>query len=958
MKKALLAVCVLALFAPSLIAQNKKVLTLADYGQWKRITSTVMSDDGKWVSYTYSPNDGDDTLVVKPFDGATSYTITSGAAAGGRGGRGGGGGGGVQFAPDSRFVAYFVNPPSASARGRGAAGAQGRAGAAGAAGTQVRRLEILDLTNGSKYELPNVSGFQFSKDSQWLAAKMNGTAGAAQRGTDLLLRKLATGVNQNIGNVYQYEFDSTGKTLVYTVDAAGQLGNGVYVNNLATGEMRALDNAAKEYDALSVRDDSKAILVLRGEKPAGKELKENTLVIWTDPANAKIEWDLSKDSSAPNGFVVSEFSAPRWSKDGSKVFFGIKEQDLATPTPPAPNAAGAAAPAGSAASSPPAEKANLDIWHWKDTDLQSEQMLRIAQTRRSTYAAVFHVASKKFVRLADDAIPTVTPTTDDQWAIGADGDPYERDFSEGQPSRSDYYAINTSTGARTLIAKRLLRSYGTSPDSQWFLYLDAGHVTAHNIVTGKKVVVDALTKSFINTDDDHAAEKSIFGLAGWAKDGKSVLLYDKYDLWSLPLDGTKGRMLTGGAGAKDSVVLRLAGALNQSDPDLDLFQGGGRFGGAGNTGVDVSKPLTLTAYGDWTKKSGYWQIPAGGGTPAQLIWADANIGGAQKSKAGDRVLFTQQTFTTPPDVWVANPAFSSAKKLTDSNPHISEYAWGSKTLVDYANSKGKKLQATLTLPAGYQPGKKYPMLVYIYEIMSNTHHQFSMPVYDDRPHMSTYASDGYLVLQPDIVYEIGKPGSSALDCVTAAVKKVVELGYADPAKIGLQGHSWGGYESSYMVTQTNMFAAVVTGAPLTNLTSMYNLLYKQNGAWNGGILETSQGRMGANVTPWNSGELYASQSAVFNVAKISTPFMIMQGTADGAVDWNQGLEFYTAARKAGKQVIFLSYPGEPHHLAILANQKDFQVRMKQYFDHYLKGGPEMEWMKNGLPQTKKGEAIK
>jgi dipeptidyl aminopeptidase/acylaminoacyl peptidase len=415
-------------------------------------------------------------------------------------------------------------------------------------------------------------------------------------------------------------------------------------------------------------------------------------------------------------------------------------------------------------------------------------------------------------------------------------------------------------------------------------------------------------------------------------------------------------------------VLRLAAALNASEPDLyadepmpapdDQFQGGGRFGGAGNAAVDLSKPLALTAYGEWTKKSGYWQIPAGGGQPSPLIWADANIGGAQKSRSGDRVLFTQQTFTQPPDAWFSNAQFSAPRKLTDANPQISEYAWGSKKLIDYANSKGRKLQATLTLPAGYEPGKKYPMLVYIYEIMSNTHHQFSMPVYDDRPHMSAYASDGYLVLQPDIVYEIGRPGSSALDCVTAAVKKVIELGYADPAHIGLQGHSWGGYESSFIVTQTNMFAAVVTGAPLTNLTSMYNILYKQNGAWNGGILETSQGRMGANVTPWNAPALYESQSAIFSVAKIQTPFLIMQGTADGAVDWNQGLEYYTAARKAGKNVIFLSYPNEPHHLAIKANQIDFQTRMKQYFDHYLKGGPEMEWMKNGLPQTRKGAAIK
>jgi dipeptidyl aminopeptidase/acylaminoacyl peptidase len=307
---------------------------------------------------------------------------------------------------------------------------------------------------------------------------------------------------------------------------------------------------------------------------------------------------------------------------------------------------------------------------------------------------------------------------------------------------------------------------------------------------------------------------------------------------------------------------------------------------------------------------------------------------------------------------VSDASFASPRKITDANPQIADYAWGKRVLVDFANSKGRKLQATLTLPANYQPGKKYPMLVYIYEILSNTHHTFSMPVYDDRPHMSAYASDGYLVLEPDIVYDIGKPGSSALDCVTAAVKKVLDLGYADPQHIGLQGHSWGGYESSFILTQTNIFAAVVTGAPLTNLISMYDELYKQTGTWNGGILETSQGRMGANVTPWNAKELYESQSAIFNVTKIQTPFMILQGTADGAVDWDQGLEFYTAARKNGKNVIFLSYPDEPHHLAKTPNQKDFQIRMKQYFDHYLKGAPEPEWMKNGLPQVRKGEAIR
>jgi dipeptidyl aminopeptidase/acylaminoacyl peptidase len=244
--------------------------------------------------------------------------------------------------------------------------------------------------------------------------------------------------------------------------------------------------------------------------------------------------------------------------------------------------------------------------------------------------------------------------------------------------------------------------------------------------------------------------------------------------------------------------------------------------------------------------------------------------------------------------------------------------------------------------------------VYFYELMSDTHHTFSFPVYDDRPHMSTYASNGYLVLQPDVRYEIGKPGTSALDCVTSAVKKVIELGYADPAHIGLQGHSWGGYQSSFIVTQTDIFAAVVTGAPPTDLTSFYDTLYRSSGTIQHGITEVGQVRMGAGVTPWSARDLYESQSPVHNAPKIKTPFMILQGTADGSVDAGQGLEFYAAARRLGKQVILLSYPDEAHHLGRKENQKDFQIRMRQFFDHYLKGAPAPQWMTDGVPQLKKG----
>lgn len=943
----------LFLLAPleSATAQALKVLNLPDYGRWNRITSSGLSPDGKWMSYAYQPNEGDATLFVKQLDGDKVFSIPIGSApapadgaAGGGGGRGGAGGG-VQFSDDSRFVVYYVNPPEAAGRGGagGAGGGRGGRGGAPAGGAPagaarpVRRLEVLDVTTGEKYPVPNANSFKFAKGSAWLAVRLNkAPADTAFKGSDLVLRDLKNSTTRNVGNVNLYEFDESGRMLAYTVDAAGHFGNGVYLMNLTGGETRELNSSALEYDQLAWSDDGAGLVVLRGEKSREMKQRDNAMLAWTGvgTSNAKqLVLEPAKDASL-KGMVVSEYTAPRFSKDGSRIFIGIKEQEAEV----------------AAADS---LKANVDVWHWKDPEPQTVQVVRLQQERRATLPAAYLVGSQKVVRLGDDDMRTATTTANGKWALGRNDVSY-RGTVEWGASRADMYRVNTETGERTLIDKTLSRTMGTSPDSKWFLYLKDKKVRAFNLESAKTVDIDAgPAKSFINEDDDHPYELPVWGVGGWSKDGNSVLLYDKFDVWQLSLTGGKPVNLTAGAGRAQQIqfrVVRLTAGGGRGG------RGGGGRGGAAageDEGLDLSKPVLLSAYGDRTKKSGYWQVTAGQ-VPRPLLYADKEIGGVQKAESADRVMFTQQTFNEFPDFWVSDPTFAAPRKITDANPIIKEYAWGSKVLIDFTNSKGKKLQGTLTLPAGYQPGKKYPMLVYFYEIMSNTHHNFSMPTFDDRPQMSTYASNGYLVFQPDVVYEIGKPGTSAVDCVTSGVKKVIELGYADPKHIGLQGHSWGGYQSSYIVTQTDMFAAVVTGAPPTNLISFYDELYKQTGTVQQGIMEVGQVRMGANVTPWNSHDLYEQQSPVYNVQKIKTPFMILQGTADGAVDWDQGLEFFNAARRNGKEVIFLSYPNEPHHLAIKENQKDFQIRMKQYFDHYLQGAPAPPWMVEGVPQTKKG----
>jgi dipeptidyl aminopeptidase/acylaminoacyl peptidase len=927
-----------------------KLLTLDVYGVWSRITNAAISPDGAWLVHTAQPNEGDATVIVRHLDGDSLHRIPAGAAPatgrGGPGGFGGGGAGAPTFSPDSRWVGYYVSPPGRDSARRGArpgSPTPQRGATAGQPARPTRRFELLEVATGRKFAVPNAASFQFSDDGKWLAVRVNRPQGDTTRdGGDLVLRHLASGTTRNVGNVDLYAFDKTGRFLAYTVDAAERLGNGTYLLDLGTDVTQALTTGARDYAQLSWSDSGTNLAVLSGDKAKDRKQKDNVLYAWTALGTSRakaVVYDPAADSTFPTGMVVSEFTSLGWSGDGSRLFIGVKEQE----DDPADDGEAAA---------------NVDVWHWKDTEPQSVQAVRIQQLRRATLPAVLHLATRTFVQLGDDDMRTVQPTANGRWGIGRLDAPYRGEVSWGG-GRADYYRVNIATGERTLIETSLSRTMGTSPDSRWFLYLKDGHVFSYHLETGRAVNLDrASGLSFVNAEDDHPYERPTYGVAGWTSDGRSVILNHRYDLWRIPLDGSAGVNLTGGVGDAEEVVFRLV----RFDENGQPRGGGGGFGFGGparqdDEGVDLSKPQLLQAYGQWTKKSGYWELPPRG-KPTPLLWEDQAVGQIAKATRADRVIFTRQTFSAFPDYWVANAAFRSPRKVTDANPHLADFIWSSgKVLVDYTNSKGQRLQGTLTLPANYEPGKRYPMLVYFYEIVSNTHHRFSLPVYDDRPHISTYASNGYLVFQPDVVYQIGRPGTSALDCVTSAVRKVIELGYADPGHIGLQGHSWGGYQSSYIVTQTDMFAAVVTGAPPTNLVSFYNELYKQTGTVQHGIMEVGQVRMGRDSTPWTAEEQYEDQSPLHNVERITTPFMILHGTADGAVDWHQGLEYFNAARRNGKEVILLSYPDEPHHLAKRENQKDFQIRMQQYFDHYLKGAPAPKWMTDGVPQVKKGGPI-
>ncbi len=367
-------------------------------------------------------------------------------------------------------------------------------------------------------------------------------------------------------------------------------------------------------------------------------------------------------------------------------------------------------------------------------------------------------------------------------------------------------------------------------------------------------------------------------------------------------------------------------------------------------GIDTSSPMYVSMYGEWTKKGGIGLIEPGKPGVKVLQWDDAAFSQLIKAKRAATYVYTRETPRDYPDYYAAGAALAGGQRITDANPQQKDFLWTSGVkLIDYTSANGDKLQASLTLPANYETGKRYPMVVEIYEKTSQGANNYPQPSYNGVS-VSFYTSNGYAVLQPDIVYKINDPGRSAVACVVPAVKAAIASGIADEKRVGLHGHSWGGYQTAFLVTQTDVFKAAVAGAPLTDMVSMYSLLYRNSGGTNQAIFESSQGRFTGGY--FENQEAYVRNSPIFFAKNVKTPLMILHNDKDGAVDQTQGIEYYNTLRRLGKPVIMLEYKGENHGLRKPENMKDYTVRMREFFDHYLMDKPAPKWMEEGIPLLK------
>lgn len=935
--------------APVLSAQTAatagpRPITAADISAWKSVRGAALSSSGLWFAHVVAPNEGDAEVIVRQTSAGGKvlrFPIGEPPANGGA----------PQLSADGQWVAMLVYPKAAEQKRL----------------RQQRRpvhskALLVNLASGEQREFERIRRIAFAGDApKYVALQAFGPDAAAGgpgggaggpapgapgmggnplgggggrvEGTDLLLHELGTSAVFNIGNVSDFSFDEKGRFLAYAIDAREQVGNGVQLRDLGTGAVKSLDAGKALYRRLAWTDTTSALTFVKGVPDSAA-----TDTTWTAIGVSRIGTPTMQTVSVgagakvplPTGMEVSPDRAPRFTESLDGLVIGLR-----VATPPVPKSE----------QLEDDERPTLILWHHKDPRLQSMQLVQEQADRGFSFLATYYPATQKVVQLTDETVRTGTLGGGDSWLLGSDNSAYERQSSVDGIQRRDIYLVNARTGEKLLVKKEARSMAQLSPNGRTVTYWDDGNWQAFDIATKSTTnLTKSAPVSFIDTEDDHNVDRPPTQFLGFSKDGRFVLLQDNYDVWRVALSGTQFTNLTVDGKAKR---IRYNRRLVTD---------------ARERGIDLSKPLYMVAMQARTKKEAVVRIdPAKVGVVALSGWRDARHN-PMKAKDADVWVSSIQTASRYPDYWRVSygaGALTDSVRLTDANPGMNGVSWSAGSrLVDYVTDKGDSLQGVLVLPAGYEEGKKYPALTFIYELQSDNLHTFWAPNFSSSPNalIGVHTSRGYAVFLPDIVYKLNDPGMSAVWSVVPAVKAAVKTGIVDSARVGLHGHSWGGYQTSFLVTQTNIFKSAVAGAPLTDMVSMYSSVYWNTGGANQGIFQSSQGRFKGNFI--ENKDAYERNSPNRFADKVKTPLVILHDDKDGAVDFNQGITYYNTLRQLGKDVILLEYVGENHGLSQLRNRRDYSQRLMEYWDTYLKEQPAPEWLKNGIPRLKMEEHLR
>ena len=926
----LAAAALLSIPAPA-SSQDLPLVTPDDYGRWERLGADALSPFGDWVAYVVTRVDETSELRVRRLADDSTRVFPWGSA--------------PAFSPDGRWLAWTVGPPPEE---RERLQEQDE---------PVRdKATVMDLQTGETRDFEAVSERRFDASGRFIALRGQAPEEPAGKGADVRIVTLGTGAETTFGNVSEMAWSPTGSQLALAVATGADVGNGVQVHDAETGTLRSADASGSAYRSLRWRDDSHDLAALRSRDAASADGTAWDVLAWRD-LDRGIEMTVLGSSTAgvPDTLEVVHHRAPSWSDDGRMISVGLRpaeseeeeEEEGGDPgdgQADRPEEASQQGPAGEEEGSPEEEPdlPDLQIWHTKDVRLFPEQKVNEGRDGNRTLLAVWHLDDDRVVVLGSDLMANAQLLHGWETALEDIDEPYPWGAMFGRPYH-DVWAIDTGTGERRRLLSRI-RYEWPSAGGEWLLSWDGSAYHTLNIHTGAEHdVTSGLAENFANTDYDTPTDvipPHGFGPGAWLEDDDAVLLYGKHDIWRVAPDGSGGERLT--RGAETGIAHRVARVADDDD----------------EPGIDPDSRPYLSLYDEKTEQRGYarftdgWADARGGtgtsdsGTAETLLLDDAFLAGLVRADSTATMMYASQSFGDPPDLFVAGADLANPVQATAINPFIDEVAWGRAELVDFVSESGRDLQFVLLRPANHAEGRAVPTIVYTYEMLSPQMHFFRVPSERDYYNYTAWTQHGYAVLLPDIVYRARDPGVSALESVRAAVARAVEMGVTDPDAVGLIGHSWGGYQATFLPTRTDIFAASVAGAPLTDFVSFMGQLH-----WNPGIAEVSHwetGQARMEVPFWEDPEAHRRNSPIHEVHNMETPLLMAFGNEDGVVDWDQGTEFFNFARRAERQMVLLVYEGEDHGFRQEANQKDYHRRILEWFGHYLKGEPAPAWITDGV----------
>ena len=937
-------------------AAPKKLLDYHAYSAWRQISEVRLSRDGRRLAYAQVAAEADGELIVRDLGGTATFRAARGRA--------------PEFTPAGRFVVYRIAAPVADVK------------AAVKAGTPADQrpkdglgfADVSDVANARATSVERVRSFALAADGATLAyllepspspsasplpsptarpsanpspsphpagsasPRASSSASPAPKGpgkdatTSLAIQRLgAPGAATRIANVSAYAVSADGSRVAYVVQTKAD--ESVHVRDAASGQDRTLAHGTAHLTALALSHDGARVAYLSDPDAYDEDVKK--------AENARAPYRLMV-ADVRTGEVTEALGAatrgvpPRtFASDAHPAEFDPAGRRLAVWTAAVPTPRPSSAPA----------RVDLDFWYWRDGELPTQQRHEAEDKEHGTYLALYDVAARRFTQLADAAVPTVTLAKDAPYALGVTNVPYAK-LVTYDDYYYDLYRVDVASGARTLLARKVEGGPPElSPGGKYVLGYDPIRRAWYTLRMrdGRKAwITDPRTVRAAVEDDDHPAPPPPYGSGGWTPGDAAVLVYDRYDVWRASPDGGSTVPLTRGAGRAAQRVYRVV-RPHTDEPESAFVADRPVFG---------REPL-LSVLDDRTKARGFATLSSlQPQAPRTTMMVDKSIGVPYRARDGGGLVFTEQRFDEFPDLWRAAAIPVGAARVSDANPQSAQYAWGHAKLIGYTNGRGEKLRAILITPDGFDPHRKYPMLVYVYEKMTPGLHTYVVPASGTLVNLARYANHGYVVLEPDITYRIGHTTASAVDCVGSAVKRVVGMGFVDPHRIGMAGHSYGGYEVNALVTHTNIFRAVESGASDSDLPSLYG------GFWETGDVQQSyyergQGRIGA--TPWGRPDLYVENSPLFFVNRVRAPYLRIQDDQDGAVPYGQGIEFFTALRRAGKEAYMFTFIGEGHGLQKQPNKDYWTVHLDEFFDHFLLGAPRPDWMNHNGSFEHRGE---